>query len=77
MKPPKRVAVSRSSFEWEHEALEFLRAHLPDREPWRAWANFEFIYDEGPVGEMDLLVLTTACRKRRCQATTAISGVAG
>ena len=33
MKPPKWVAVSRSSFEWEHEALEFLRAHLPDHEP--------------------------------------------
>ena len=61
MKPPKWVAVNRSSFEWEHEALEFLRAHLPDHEPWRAWANFEFIDDEGRVGEVDLLVLTPAC----------------
>jgi hypothetical protein len=33
---------------------------LPDHEPWRAWANFEFIDDEGRVNEVDLLVLPPA-----------------
>src|SRR5262249_36823532 len=37
---------------------EFLREHLPDHEPWRAWSNFEFIDGQGRVSEVDLLVLT-------------------
>jgi len=40
------------------EALDFLRNHLPDHEPWRTWSNFEFIADEGRVNEVDALVLT-------------------
>ena len=40
--------------------LDFARSHLPDHEPWRAWANFEFIDDEGRVNGVDLLVLTPA-----------------
>jgi serine/threonine protein kinase len=52
------TAVSQSAFEWEREALDFLREHLPDYEPWRAWSNFEFIDDEGRVNEVDVLVLT-------------------
>jgi len=44
----------------EREALDFLRDHLPDNEPWRAWSNFEFIDDEGRVNEVDALVLTPA-----------------
>lgn len=51
-------AISESNFQWEREALEWLRAQLPDREPWHAWSNFEFIDDEGRVNEIDLLVLT-------------------
>jgi hypothetical protein len=47
MKSPRWIAISQSAFNWEREALEFLRSHLPDHEPWRAWANFEFIDDEG------------------------------
>ena len=54
------TAVSQSPFAWEREALNFARSHLPDHEPWRAWANFEFIDDEGRVNEVDLLVLTPA-----------------
>jgi serine/threonine protein kinase len=50
--------VTESSFPWERDALEFLRDRLPDREPWRAWANFEFIDEQGRVNEVDLLVLT-------------------
>src|SRR6266436_3699256 len=60
MKSPKWIAISQSAFDWEREALDFLRSHLPDHEPWRAWANFEFIDDEGRVNEVDLLVLTPA-----------------
>ena len=58
MKSGRWTAVSQSAFEWEREALDFLREHLPDREPWRAWSNFEFIDDEGRVNEVDVLVLT-------------------
>ena len=60
MKTPRWTAVGPSAFEWEREALDFARAHLPDHEPWRAWSNFEFIDDEGRVNEVDLLVLTPA-----------------
>jgi hypothetical protein len=60
MKSPRWTAVSQSAFEWEREALDFLRNHLPDHEPWRAWSNFEFIDDEGRVNEVDTLVLTPA-----------------
>jgi serine/threonine protein kinase len=58
MRTARWTAVSQSAFEWEREALDFLRQHLPDREPWRAWSNFEFIDDEGRVNEVDVLVLT-------------------
>ena len=53
-------AVSQSQFAWEREALDWLRNHLPDREPWHAWTNFEFIDEEGKVNEVDALVLTPA-----------------
>jgi hypothetical protein len=33
---------------------------LPDRDPWHAWTNFEFIDDEGKVNEVDALVLSPA-----------------
>ncbi|MFP4309213.1 MAG: BREX system serine/threonine kinase PglW [Desulfococcaceae bacterium] len=51
-------AVSESEYAWEREALEFIRERLPDREPFRAWANFEFVADDGSVNEVDLLALT-------------------
>jgi len=60
MKPPRWTVVSPSAYEWEREALEFLREHLPDRDPWRAWSNFEFVDEEGRVNEVDLLVLAPA-----------------
>jgi hypothetical protein len=60
MRAPRWLAISESGFEWEREALEFLRGHLPDHEPYRAWSNFEFIDDEGRVNEVDVLVLTPA-----------------
>jgi hypothetical protein len=60
MKPPRWTVVIQSAYDWEREALEFLREHLPDYEPWRAWSNFEFVDDEGRVNEVDLLVLSPA-----------------
>ncbi len=50
--------ITPSQFPWEREALEFIRRHLPDHEPYRAWSNFEFIADDGSINEVDLLVLT-------------------
>lgn len=50
--------ITPSDFSWEREALAFLRAGLPDHEPYRAWANFEFIADDGSINEVDALVLT-------------------
>ena len=47
-----------SSFAHEREALAFVRHGLPNHEPYRAWANVEFIADDGTVNEVDLLVVT-------------------
>lgn len=52
--------IAESNFAWEREALEWLRANLPDRDPWHVWTNFEFIDDEGKVNEVDALVLSPA-----------------
>ena len=55
-----------------------MRDRLPDHDPYRAWANFEFIADDGSISEVDLLVLTTKgfylveikpARHRGCTAT--------
>ena len=52
--------IAESNFAWEREALEWLRAHLPDRDSWHVWTNFEFIDDQGKVNEVDALVLSPA-----------------
>lgn len=52
--------IAESGFAWEREALEWLRTHLPDRDAWHVWTNFEFIDDEGKVNEVDALVLSPA-----------------
>ncbi|SOE66883.1 serine/threonine protein kinase [Burkholderia sp. D7] len=52
--------IADSNFSWEREALEWLRANLPDRDSWHVWTNFEFIDDEGKVSEVDALVLSPA-----------------
>ena len=56
MSPPRWQAIAPSEFQWEREALEFIREGLPDREPFRAWSNFEFIADDGSINDVDLLV---------------------
>ncbi len=60
MSSARWTAIAESQFPWEREALDWLRAELPDREPWHAWTNFEFIDDEGKVNEIDALILSPA-----------------
>jgi len=50
--------ITPSDFAWERDALAFLKEQLPDHEPYRAWANFEFIAQGGAINEVDVLVLT-------------------
>ena len=50
--------VTESSFPWEREALEFIRQQFPSQEPYQAWANFEFVADDGSINEVDLFVFT-------------------
>lgn len=54
--PERWITVTESDYAWEREALRHLRAGIPDRDPYRAWANFEFLLD-GTIGEVDALVI--------------------
>lgn len=54
---PRWQQVTTSQYAWEAEALEHLRALLPDSDPYRAWTNFEFT-DGGAIYEVDALVVT-------------------
>ncbi len=49
--------VTRSAFEWERNALNFIRERLPDEDPYSAWSNFDFLADDGRIYEVDLLIL--------------------
>jgi len=40
-------AITPSGFVWEQEGLNYIRKRLPDRDPYRAWSNFEFIAADG------------------------------
>ena len=48
--------VTRSQFPWEQEALDFIYERFPAQDHYRAWANFEFVADDGSINEVDLLV---------------------
>ncbi len=48
--------ITRSQFPWEQEALDFIYDQFPAQDNYRAWANFEFIADDGSINEVDLLV---------------------
>lgn len=58
MSPPEKhwKTVARSQFPWEQEALDFIYERFPAQDNYRAWANFEFIADDGSINEVDLLV---------------------
>ena len=58
MKSTRWIEITPSQFAWEREALDYIKARLPDGEPFRAWSNFEFIADDGSVNEVDLLVVS-------------------
>ena len=58
MDPPRWKIITPSQYEWERRALDFIRAGLPNHDPYRAWANFEFQSHDGAIYEVDLLVLT-------------------
>ena len=50
--------VAESKFPWERDALDSMRGQFPAHDPYRAWANFEFIADDGSINEVDVLVFT-------------------
>ena len=58
MESPRWNIITPSQYEWERRGLDFIRAGLPDHDPYRAWANFEFQTADGAIYEVDLLVLT-------------------
>lgn len=58
MEPPRWNIITPSQYEWERRGLDFIRMGLPDHDPYRAWANFEFQTADGALYEVDLLVLT-------------------
>ncbi len=49
--------ISPSQFPWEQDALDFIQRALPNREPFHAYSNFEFIADDGSINEVDLLII--------------------
>lgn len=53
--------VHRSEFAHEQEAIELLRARLPDSPPFRGWSNFEFLAEDGSINEVDALVVSLHC----------------
>lgn len=55
---PRWHQIAPSEFPWEREALAFIRQELPDQEPYQAWANLEFVGEDGAIQEVDLLVLS-------------------
>ena len=54
------VQCTPSEFAWERAALAYLKEIIPDRAPYRAWANAEFLGQDGSVNEIDLLLITPA-----------------
>jgi Nuclease-related domain len=54
------VEVTPTRFAHERAGLEYVRAALPDAEPYRAWSNLEIITDRGRSLEVDLLVIGPA-----------------
>jgi serine/threonine protein kinase len=49
--------ITPTQFPWEREALDYVRARLPDHDPYRAFALFEFIASDGSINEVDLLAI--------------------
>jgi serine/threonine protein kinase len=56
--PGQRWQGPKSDYPWEQQALDFIKAKLPDAEPYRAWQTFTFTTNHGHVREVDLLIAT-------------------
>ncbi|MEV7772730.1 BREX system serine/threonine kinase PglW [Kitasatospora sp. NPDC086791] len=57
--PPRRerwFQSRRSGFQWEQEGLDHVRQLMPQAEPYRAWAGFQFTGPSGRVNECDVLI---------------------
>ena len=54
----QRWQGQRSSFPWEQEALDHIKAQMPKAEPYRAWQTFTFTAGSGHVREVDLFIAT-------------------
>ena len=48
----------KSSFPWEQDALDHIKAQMPEAEPYRAWQTFTFTAGNGHVREVDLFIAT-------------------
>jgi Nuclease-related domain len=48
----------KSSFPWEQDALNHIKAQIPEAEPYRAWQTFTFTTGYGHVREVDLFIAT-------------------
>ena len=49
--------ITPSPYPWEREALDYVRERLPDNDPYRGFALFEFIASDGSINEVDLLAI--------------------
>ncbi|HMD93657.1 MAG TPA: NERD domain-containing protein [Trebonia sp.] len=48
----------KSDYPWEQDALQHIKAQMPDAEPYRAWQTFTFTASSGHVREVDLFIAT-------------------
>ncbi|WP_313895982.1 BREX system serine/threonine kinase PglW [Streptomyces sp. YIM 98790] len=58
--PPRKerwFQPRRSGYRWEQEGLDHIRRLMPQAEPYRAWATFQFTGASGRVNECDLLIV--------------------
>jgi len=67
MEPPRWKIITPSQYQHERNALHFVRAGLPDHDPYRAWTNFEFQTDDGAI------YIYEVGRFRPCWNTTPMS----
>ena len=51
------IEITPSQYPWEREALDYVREQLPDHDPYRAFALFEFIASDGSINEVNLLAI--------------------
>jgi len=51
------MEITPTQFPWEREALDYVRDGLPDHDPYRGFALFEFIASDGSINEVDLLAI--------------------